>query len=110
MDSIQSWLGTAAMAAHAWVNHTTPDKYTQQTLELSEQTLRQISDDLLHSPLPGIDTAALDSALSRTSGRVAQMARFVEARNAPDLQKELDSLGVDRKIVKQFADSIEARQ
>jgi hypothetical protein len=110
MDSIQSWIGTATMAGRAWVNHTTPDKYTRQTLELSEQTLRQISNDLLKSPPPGIDTAALDSTLSRTSGRVAQMARLVQARNAPDMVRELDSLGSDQKLLKQFADSIESRQ
>jgi hypothetical protein len=110
MDSILSWVGTAGMAGQAWVNHTTPDKYTRHTLELSEQTIRQTSDDLLRSPPAGIDTAALDTVLSRTSGRIAQMARLVGSRNAPDLAKQLDSLKMDEKIVKQFADSIESKQ
>jgi hypothetical protein len=48
--------------------------------------------------------------LTRSRGRVAQMARFVEARNSPAFSRELDSLRADEKIVKQFADSLEHRQ
>ncbi len=50
MDSIQSWLGTAVMVGDAWLRHATPDKYSRQTLELSQESLRQISRDLLKSP------------------------------------------------------------
>ncbi|MFN2635587.1 MAG: hypothetical protein ABR585_00975 [Gemmatimonadaceae bacterium] len=110
MDSILSWFGTAGMAGQAWVNHTTPEKYTRQTLELSEQTIRQLSDDLLHAPPTGIDTAALDAVLSRSSNRIAQIARLVGARNAPEVVTQLDSLRTDERIVKQFADSIESKQ
>ena len=110
LDSVLSWLGTAGMAGDAWLRHTTPDRYTRETLELSHQTLAQIGDDLLKTPPPGFDTASLDSVLTRSRGRVAQMARFVTARNSPAFTIELDSLRADEKIVKQLADSAEAKQ
>ena len=110
LDSVVSWLGTAGMAGDAWLRHTTPDRYTRETLELSHQTLAQISDDLLKGPPPAIDTASLDSVLTRSRGRVAQMARFVEARNSPAFAIELDSLRADEKIVKQLADSADSSQ
>lgn len=110
MDSVISWLGTAGMVGDAWLRHTTPDKYTRQTLELSHDTLLQIADDLLKSPLSGIDTASLDSVLTRSRGRVAQMARLVEAKDAPGFSTQLDSLRADQKIVKRFSDGIESRQ
>jgi hypothetical protein len=110
MDSVISWLATAGMAGDAWLRHTTPDKYTRQTLELSHETLLQISDDLLKSPPSGIDTAALDSVLTRSRGRIAQMARLVEAKNSPTFLSQLDSLRVDQRIVKQFSDTIHSRQ
>src|SRR3954471_14923403 len=81
LDSVVSWLGTAVMAGDAWLRHTTPDRYTRETLELSRQTLAQIGDDLLNGPIPGIDTAALDSVLTRSRGHVARMARLIEAKN-----------------------------
>ena len=110
MDSVISWLATAGTVGDAWLRHTAPDKYTRQTLDLSHDTLLQIADDLLKSPPSGIDTASLDSVLTRSRGHVEQMARLVEARDAPSFSTQLDSLRADEKIVKRFSDSIESRQ
>jgi hypothetical protein len=110
MDSIQSWLATAGMAGDAWLRHTTPDKYSRQTLELSQQTLLQISSDLLKSPPHSVDSATLDSVLTRSRARVAQMARLIEEKDAPDFARQLDSLRADQKIIKQLSDSIESGQ
>ena len=82
MDSVISWLGTAGMVGDAW----------------------------LKSPPPGIDTASLDSVLTRSRGRVAQMARLVDAKDAPSFSRQLDSLRADEKIVKEFADKLESKQ
>src|SRR3982751_4333512 len=110
LDSILSWVAAAGMAGDAWLRHTTPDRYTRETLELSHQTIAQISDELLKSPGPGMDTASLDSLLTKSRGRVPQMARFVEAKNSPAFATELDSLRADEKLVKQLADSAESSQ
>ena len=110
MDSILSWLGTAVMVGDAWLRHATPDRYSRQTLELSHQTLLQISSDLLKFPPQSIDSATLDSVLTRSRGRVDQMARLIEAKNAPNFERQLDSLRADQKVVKQLADSIESRR
>lgn len=110
LDTVMSWLGTAGMAGDAWLRHTTPDRYTRETLELSHQTLVQISDDLLKAPVPGVDTASLNSVLTLSRGRIAQMARLVEARNSPAFAVVLDSLRADQKIVKQLADSAESAE
>src|SRR4051812_41719828 len=74
MDSILSWIGTAGMAGDAWLRHTTPDTYSRQTLELSAETLAQISTDLLESAPPAVDAAALDSVLTVSRKRIARMA------------------------------------
>jgi hypothetical protein len=110
MDSIQSWLATAEMVGEAWLRHTTPDKYSRQTLELSRETLLQISTDLLKSPPHSVDSASLDSILTRSRVNVAQMARLIQAKDAPDFGRQLDSLRADQKLVKQLSDSIESRQ
>ena len=110
MDSIQSWLATAGMAGDAWLRHTPPDKYSRQTLELSQQTLLQISSDLLKSPPHSVDSATLDSVLTRSRAHVAQMAPLIEEKDAPDFARQLDSLRADQKIIKQLSDSIKSRQ
>jgi hypothetical protein len=110
MDSIQSWLATSGMVGEAWLRHTTPDDYSRQTLELSHQTLLQTSIDLLKSPPPLLDSAMLDSVLTRSRGHVDQMARLIEAKNAPDFAQALDSLRNDLKVVHQLADSIKPKQ
>jgi hypothetical protein len=110
MDSVVSWLGTAGMAARAWLNHATPDKYTRQTLELSHDSLLEISNGLFKKLPAGIDSAALDSALTRSSGHIALMAKLVEQKNSPDFRDVLDSLSADEKVVKEFADSVEAKE
>jgi hypothetical protein len=38
------------------------------------------------------------------------MGRLIEARNAPDFARELDSLRADEKIVHALADSIKPKQ
>jgi hypothetical protein len=107
MQTIVSWMSTADLAAQAWANHTTPEKYTRQTLELSEETIRQTSDEVLKQPPQGIDSVALNSLLTRSSGRIAQMARLIEVRNAPDVLRELDSLRTEKSAVKDIADKFE---
>ena len=110
MDSVQSWLGTAAMVGDAWLRQTTPDRYSRQTLELSHENLRQISSDLLKSAPKSVDSATLDSVLTTSRRRVDKMARLIGAKNSPDFARQLDSLRADQKIVKQLADSIQFRQ
>ncbi|MFL5526116.1 MAG: hypothetical protein ACJ79I_06780 [Gemmatimonadaceae bacterium] len=110
MDSVISWLGTAGMAGDAWLRHTTPDKYTRQTLDLAHQTMQRTADDLLKSPPSAVDSATLDSALTSARTHVAQMARLVDAKDAPDFRRELDSMRAAEKFVKQLADSIEEKQ
>jgi hypothetical protein len=110
MESILSWIGTAGMAGDAWLRHATPDTYTRQTLELSSKTLSQISSDLLRSPPPSIDTAALDSVLTGSRRRIARLATLVRAKDAPRFARVLDSLRTDQKTVKVFAETIESKQ
>jgi hypothetical protein len=104
MDSIQSWLGTAEMVGDAWLRHSTPDKYSRQTLELSHNTLLGISGDLLKSLPRSVDSATLDGALSRSRRHVDRMAQLIAAKNAPDFARQLDSLRADEKIVKRLSD------
>ena len=110
MDSILSWISTAGMTGEAWLRHTTPDKYSAQTLQLSSETILQISTQLLKSPPSSIDSSALDSTITTTREHIDQMARMIRAKNSPAFARQLDSLRADQKIVKQLSDSIEAAQ
>jgi hypothetical protein len=108
MDTIVSWVSSAKMAGDAWLRHTTPDKYTRQTLELSDQMLLQTGSDLLKSPPPTIDSAAFDRALTSTRFNIAEMARLVEEKDASRFRQPWDSVGIYLKVMKQFSDSAEA--
>jgi hypothetical protein len=110
LDSILSWMGTAEMVGDGWLRHTTPDKYSRQTLELSSATIGQISNDLLKSPPSGIDTASLDSALTRSRVTITRMATLITAKNSPEFARQLDSLRVAEKVVKRLSDTIESKQ
>jgi hypothetical protein len=110
MDSIQSWLATAGMVGDAWLRHTTPDKYSRQTLDMSHETLFQLSGDLLKSPPHFVDSVTLDGILTKSRGHVARMARLIEAKDAPAFTRQLDSLRADQKVVKQLSDSIKSGQ
>jgi hypothetical protein len=110
MDSIISWLGTAGLTGEAWLRHTTPDKYTRQTLELTHDSLIGISAGLFNTLPAGIDSASVDSALTRSTEHIGLMAKLVEQKNSPDFRALLDSLHSDEKAVKQLADSIEAKE
>lgn len=109
MDSAISWIGTAGLTGEAWLRHTTPDKFTAQTLEQSHSSLLDISSGLFKALPAGIDSAALDSALTRSNEHIGLMAKLVEQKNSPDFRSMLDSLYADEKVVKQFADSVEAK-
>ena len=109
MDSVISWIGTAGMTGEAWLKHTTPDKYTSQTLDLSRASLIDITSQIFKALPAGIDSAGLDSALTRSTEHVGLMAKLVEQKNSPDFRSLLDSLYADEKVVKQFADSVEAK-
>lgn len=105
MDSIKSWLATSEMVADGWLRHSTPDKYSRQTLELAHETLAQISTGQLPFLPPAVDSAMRD-ALARSRGHIDRMARLIEAKNSPDFRRQLDSLRADEKIVKQISDDM----
>lgn len=109
MDSAISWIATAGMTGEAWLRHTTPDKYTRQTLELSHESLLGISSELFKSLPAGVDSAAVDSALTRSNEHIGLMAKLVEQKNSPDFRSMLDSLYADEKVVKQLSDTVEAK-
>jgi len=108
MDSIVSWVSTARMAGDAWLRHTTPDKYTSQTLQLSDQMLLQTGSELLKSPPPAIDSAAFDRALTSTRFNISEMSRFVDARDASQFRQPWDSLLVYLKVMKDYSDKLES--
>jgi hypothetical protein len=110
MKSALSWIGTARMAGNAWLRHTAPDTYTRQTLGLSHQNLGQISDDLLKSPPPGADIAALHVVLARSRSRVARMEALIAAKNARGFARELDALRADQRLVKRISDRMEPNE
>ena len=110
IESARSWIGTARMAGNAWLRHATPDTYTRQTLELSHQNLGQISDDLLKSPPPGADIAALHVVLARSRSRVARMEALITAKNARAFARELDALRADQRLVKRISDRMEPNE
>jgi hypothetical protein len=110
LNSILSWMGTAEMVGDAWLRHTTPDTYSRQTLELSSATVGQISNDLVKSPPPGIDTAALDSALTKSRATIARMTGFITSKNSSEFARELDSLRADRKVLERLSDTAESKQ
>ena len=110
LDNVGSWLATADMTAQAWLNHTTPEKYTRQTLELSSKTIRQTADDLLESPPPGINGGTLDSLLRRSASRVDRISGLVVNRNAPAVRMDLDSLRGEKKAVHEIAERLKASQ
>jgi len=108
MDTIVSWVSTAKMAGDAWLRHTTPDKYTSQTLKLSDEMLLQTGSELLKSHPPSIDSAAFDRALTSTRFNIAEMARFVDAKEADRFRQPWDSLRIYLRIMKDFSDSAES--
>jgi hypothetical protein len=110
MDSILSWVATAGMAGEAWLRHSTPDAYTRQTLQLSGETILQISSDLLKSPPATLDSASLDSLITASRTHIAQMARLIEAKDSPDFSRQLDSLRAEQRIIKQLADNAQQQQ
>lgn len=103
-----SWIGTADMASQAWLNHTTFDRYTRETLALSAQMLDRQSEQLKRSA-PN-HSAALDSALTDIEHSITTIAALIAARDAPSVEAQLDSLRAGKKIVLAVSDSLENRQ
>jgi hypothetical protein len=109
MDSIKSWLATAEMVGEGWLRHSTPDKYSRQTLKLSHEILSQISVDLLASLPPGVDSALVDSVLVGSRDHLLQMGRLIAAKNSPEFRRQLDSLRGDERNVEQISDGMPKR-
>lgn len=103
-----SWIGTAEMASQAWLNHTTFDRYTRETLTLSARMLDRQSEQLNQSA-PN-HSAALDSAITGIGHSITTIAALIAARDAPNVEAQLDSLRAGKKIVLAVSDSLENRQ
>ncbi len=108
VDSMVSWMGTGDMAAQAWLNHTTFDKYTRETLELSSKMLGDQSDQL--KEVAPAHSASLDSVATSARRAMTSMANLVAANDAPDVRAQLDSLRAAKKIVLAASESLEKQQ
>lgn len=105
IDSMVSWIGTGDMASQAWLNHTTFDRYTRQTLEMSAKMLGDQSEQLKRSA--PFRSAGLDSAITSAQHAMLDIAGFIAANDAPDVQLKLESLRAEKKIVLAASDSLE---
>lgn len=108
VNSMISWIGTGDMAAQAWLNHTTFDRYTRETLELSSKMLDEQSDQL-KSVAPA-HPASVDSAVTDAKRAMSEIADLVAANDAPDVAPKLDSLRAAKKVVLAVGDSLEKQQ
>jgi hypothetical protein len=103
-----SWIGTADMASQAWLNHTTFDRYTRETLELSAQMLDEQAKQL--GQIASRDSAGLDPAIARAGHSMTMIAGLIAAHDAPDVQVQLDSLRAAKKVVLALSDALEKKQ
>ena len=110
LQTVGSWLATADMTAQAWLNHTTPEKYTRETLDISSQTIARTTTELDKTPPADLDIASLDSLLTRSGHRVRLLERMVAGRDAPAVRLELDSLRIEEKLVRDLAERLKAKQ
>jgi hypothetical protein len=108
VDAMISWIGTGDVASQAWLNHTTFDHYTEQTLELSAQKLGEQTSQLKTSA-PS-HPVALDSAVTNAGHAMTMIAKLIAANDAPDVQPQLDSLRAAKKIVLAISDSLAKEQ
>lgn len=108
VDSMISWIGTGDMAAQAWLNHTTFDRYTRETLELSTKMLDEQTDQL-KKVAPG-HSAGVDSAVTGAKRAMTNIAGLVAANDAPDVRTQLDSLRAAKKVVLAAGDSLDKQQ
>lgn len=104
LGSIISWIGTGDIAAQAWLNHTTFDRYTRETLELSSKKLDDQAEQL--KDVAPAHSASLDSAVSSARHSMTDIAHLVAANDAPDIAAKLDSLRAASRVVLAIADSI----
>lgn len=104
VHSMISWMGTGDMAAQAWLNHTTFDRFTRQTLELSSRMLDGQARQLAQAA--PAHSAALDSAVTNARRAMADIARLVAANDAPDVLPNLDSLRAAKKVLLAAGDSL----
>jgi hypothetical protein len=108
VGSMISWMGTGDMAAQAWLNHTTFDRFTRETLELSSKMLDDQASQL--KEVAPSHSASLDSAVSRARSAMAEIGNLIAANDAPDIPAKLDSLRAAKKIVLAAGDSLEKQQ
>lgn len=105
ISSMVSWIATGDMASQAWLNHTTFDRYTRETLELSARVLGDQSDQLKKSA-PG-HSATLDSAVTNARHSMTIIAGLIAAHDAPAVEVNLDSLRAAKKIVVAISGSLD---
>ena len=108
VDSMISWIGTGDMAAQAWLNHTTFDRYTRETLELSTKMLGEQTDQL--KKVAPFHSAGIDSAVTSAERTMTNIAGLIAANDAPDVRPQLDSLRAAKKIVLAAGDSLGKQQ
>ena len=108
VGSMISWMGTGDLAAQAWLNHTTFDHYTRETLELSSKMLDDQSSQL--AEVAPAHPAVLDSAVTHARHAMTDIANLIAANDAPDVLPKLDSLRAAKKIVLAISDSLEKQQ
>jgi len=113
VDSMVSWIGTADMASQAWLKHTTFDRYTLETLELSAEKLGDQQKQLQETGAlksSGYGSPGLDSAATRAAHSMITIAGLVGENDAPDVRIQLDSLRAAKKIVLAASDSLAKQQ
>lgn len=108
VDSIVSWTGTGDLAAQAWLDHSTFDRYTRRTLERSAEEIAEQSGQLGRSA--PFREPALDSAITSIRRSLLRMAALIAANDAPGVRAQLDTLRSEKRFVLRVAGTLDQRR
>jgi Asp-tRNA(Asn)/Glu-tRNA(Gln) amidotransferase C subunit len=106
LQTVKSWTATAHRVGDAWTRGDVPTPYVKETLEKTQQELKNETDTLSKLSIEPSQRATVLEQLKRFEDTVGQMSKVVEQKNPQAMTQQIQQLSIQEQTLDKLAKTV----
>lgn len=103
LQTVKSWAATAEMVGDAWIRGNVPKAYAKQTLEKTQEELKNETDTLSKLSIESSQRDTVLEQLKRLENTVGQMSKAVEQKDQKLIAQQIQQLSLEEQMIDKLA-------
>lgn len=103
LQTVKSWAATAHLVGDSWTQGNVPEAYAKQTLEKTQEELKNETDTLSKLSIESSQRDTLLDQLKRLENTVGQMSKAVAQKDQKAIAQQIQQLSLEEQMLDKLA-------